>query len=556
MSQDLIRAALSGDERALAKALLRESDGDGVIWLAADDSLLSSVITGVVSRSALDEHACALVDFLSHHHGFTRVPAFPDVDLDETVVFDPKAPPALGRKMFPAYAGNTCVGGYRLFSAIPIETPDAALEDFARNFAISFQARDLRRRLDAANTRLREISEIGRIFADVGESERTMSRILELAVQSSAAETGAIIHIGASGELRAIGMPAGSLSGIRFRSGETLMEKILAREERLLLRGETLAADLAPGASPMIIDTIVGIRLADEGRVHGAMVLMNVPGVHFDDESFVAMIETIARLAAAAMTSEERRAAVLEQERTRQELRAAKTIQESLLPKDLSVFPNLEIAALWKPSRAIGGDYYDVIDLGHSRIGIVIADVSGKGLPAGILMAACRSYLRVMALDFPQSPGAALSRLNKMISAEIADNKFITAAYVVLHTESRRGRLANAGHHPPAIFGADGSRFLEADTGLPIGVLEECVYPDIDFVLEKDETLLLFTDGLLEARDEDGEMLGAAGLKRWIADSTGDPLGKILDSIWKKTLDRSRTPEPADDWTVVAARVY
>lgn len=500
----------------------------------------------------LDEEAYALLDFLQHNHGFTEAPDVPEVDLDESVSFDPKSPRPIWKQIVPAIAQNQCLGGFLLFASIPVDVPSELLREAGRAMAVSFQIRHLQKRLEESSQRLREISEVGRIFTEVGETERTISKILELAVQSSGAETGAIIHIESEGGLTATGMKLDTIASIRFRSGMDIIERALAADRELLFSKEQLAEELSPGATHLVLDTLAAFPLINEWRCYGALILVNVPSVIFEDPGVLAMAQTIARLAAAAMTSEERQEAKLEQERTHQEMAAAMTIQENLLPRNIA-FPGVEIAVLWKPSRMIGGDYYDVIDLGDSKIGIMIADVSGKGLPAGLLMATCRSYLRVMAKDLRYSPAAALSRLNRLLCDEIADNKFITAAYMIIDLNERHGTLANAGHSAPIRIDETISE-IAADSGPPLGIAKDSQYCDVSFKISEGTTLLLYTDGLVEAKSNQ-VLLGVGGLFTILGRTRHHLPKNLLDALWTETLTFSGGREPDDDWTAVALRI-
>lgn len=538
--------------------LLTSTGARAALWIGAGDSLVSCRIAGAISQMHLDERACELIDTLAHRHGLSNAPSFPEIDLDESTVFDETASGPFETLVRPAMAGGRCVGGFALIDTSP-GMDESMVDGAALALAVALESRIMTRRLADASDRLEEISEVGRIFADMGEQERTMSRILELAIRSSSAETGAILQRGRTGDLVATGMPLKTLAAIRFRSGESILDRALDTKEEILLDAEDLGRELEIGASPLVIETLGVFLLIHEEKRYGALILINIASALMGETAFRAMLSTIARLAAAALTTEERQAERLEQELVKSELAAARQIQQSLLPQVMPRLGGIEVAGLWKPSRTVGGDYFDVFPLGDDRLGVMIADVSGKGIPAGLLMAVSRSYLRMIADDCRDSPSAAFARINARLCGEMASNRFITANYLILDLATRTGKMANAGHHEPLLIDAEGRGDVLACSagggGLPLGIMEDGQYEDEVFPLEKGTTLLLYTDGLIETRNERGGLLGLGGLIRFLGE-IGDrhPVDQ-LDALWEKTIRFSGDGVPEDDWTAVAVKL-
>lgn len=539
-------------------ALMASTEARAALWIGAGDSLVSCRIAGAISQMHLDECACALIDTLAHRHGLSNAPAFPEIDLDESTVFDETASGPFETLVRPAMAGGRCVGGLALIDPRP-GMGESMVDGAALALAVVLESRIVARRLADASDRLEEISEVGRIFADMGEQERTMSRILELAIRSSGAETGAILQRVRSGDLVATGMPLKTLASIRFRSGESILDRALDAKEEILLGTEDLGRELDIGASPLIIETLGVFLLIHEEKRYGALILINIPSALMGETAFRAMLSTIARLAAAALTTEERQAERIEQELVKSELASARQIQQSLLPQVMPSLGGIEVAGLWKPSRTVGGDYFDVFPLGDDRLGVMIADVSGKGIPAGLLMAVSRSYLRMIADDCRDSPSAAFARINARLCGEMASNRFITANYLILDLATRTGKMANAGHHEPLLIDADGRGDVLTCSahggGLPLGIMENGHYEDEVFPLAKGTTLLLYTDGLIETRNERGGLLGLAGLIRFLGEIGDRHPADQLDALWEKSIRFSGDGVPEDDWTAVVVKL-
>ena len=189
-----------------------------------------------------------------------------------------------------------------------------------------------------------------------------------------------------------------------------------------------------------------------------------------------------------------------------EELQRAREIQESLLPKEIPQLPGFEVASAWQPARAVGGDYFDVLKLGENRLAICIADVSGKGVPAALLMANVQASLRASVRDL-DSPARVCSIINGMLCKSIAADKFVTFFCGVLDAPSSTFRYCNAGHPYPILVSSGAVRTLDQG-GAVLGVLPDWTYEDSSVDLISGDRLLLFTDGITEAEGPQGEEFG------------------------------------------------
>lgn len=200
-----------------------------------------------------------------------------------------------------------------------------------------------------------------------------------------------------------------------------------------------------------------------------------------------------------------------ERERMEQELRVARFIQQNLLPRQLPQMPGWQIAAHWQPAREVSGDFYDFIELSDGRMAFLVADVTDKGVPAALVMATTRSLLRSTAERFA-SPGMVLERTNNLLHPDIPAKMFVTCVYGVLDPQTGEITIANAGHNLPFQHTRDG--FIEhRATGMPLGLMPGMTYPEVHFRLEPGDTLLLTSDGLIEAHNPAREMFGFERVK-------------------------------------------
>lgn len=195
-----------------------------------------------------------------------------------------------------------------------------------------------------------------------------------------------------------------------------------------------------------------------------------------------------------------------ERERIEQELRVARIIQQTLLPKELPDLPNWQVTAYYQPARAVGGDFYDFIPSEDGRLGIVVGDVTDKGIPAALVMATTRSILRSSAQE-DLSPGAVLERANDLLFPDIPERMFVTCFYAILDPQSGFLRYANAGHDLPYRWHEGEVGELRA-TGMPLGLMPGMFYEEKEVTLAPGESMLLYSDGLVEAHNPTRDMFG------------------------------------------------
>jgi PAS domain S-box-containing protein len=211
-----------------------------------------------------------------------------------------------------------------------------------------------------------------------------------------------------------------------------------------------------------------------------------------------------------------------ERERIEQELRIARVIQHTLLPKSAPELGGYQIAAYYRPAREVGGDFYDFLELEDGRLGLVVGDASGKGIPAAMVMANTRSVLRTIAQGGDLAPGQVLAEANEILYPDILANMFVTCFYGVLEPESGRLRYANAGHDLP-YERHDGRVDKLRARGMPLGLMPDMGYEEKEAVLAAGDDLLFYSDGLVEAHDPKGEMFGFSRLQDLVrAHRSGD----------------------------------
>jgi len=189
------------------------------------------------------------------------------------------------------------------------------------------------------------------------------------------------------------------------------------------------------------------------------------------------------------------------------ESRAAHEIQTHLLPREIPRVKGFEVACAWQPARSVGGDYFDVLALGPGRIGVCLADVSGKGMGAALLMANLQATVRAFAPGIA-GPGALCQKVNEVLCGSVAPGKFVTLFYGVLDSETLTLRFENAGHTPPIVLRGNSATEL-TEGSIVLGIFPRAEYEERSFILQSADCLLLTTDGVTEAANEGDEEFGA-----------------------------------------------
>ena len=303
------------------------------------------------------------------------------------------------------------------------------------------------------------------------------------------------------------------------------------------------------------------IPLVSQGELVGLLNLgprLSEQDYSTDDRTLLNDLATQAAPALrVAQLVREKRAQDVERERIEQELHVARLIQQTLLPKELPQLPGWQVSSYYQPARAVGGDFYDFLYFEDGRLGLVIGDVTDKGVPAALVMATTRSILRSIA-HAAVSPGKVLEQTNDLLHQDIPPNMFVTCLYAILDPASGRLEYANAGHDLP-YRRHDGQVSELRATGMPLGLMPGMFYEEKNLTLAPGESILFYSDGLVEAHNQKREMFGFPHLKQLLeGDLDGTPaidfllaeLATFTGSDWEQeddvtlvTLQRDNGPD-------------
>jgi phosphoserine phosphatase RsbU/P len=290
----------------------------------------------------------------------------------------------------------------------------------------------------------------------------------------------------------------------------------------------------------------VTIPLKAADSVTGVLVVDHHHTNAFSDDQIQILQALAGHIAIAIENARLFRRERFERERMERESAEARAIQQALFLKPVPLIPGVAFETAWHPAGAVAGDWFDFIDLGNQRYGIALADVSGKGMSAALLMSATRAILRSIAPLYP-SPAQTLEHLNRTLTEDFPIGKFVTMVYGVLDAGSREITLASAGHLRPLVINHH-CAFLELDTGLPLG-LGPSSYPQSTVRLDPGTRLLLYTDGITEAMNGTDEEYGPARLVEHFMDPEA-----CIEGLIKEVQRFSASSDRSDDATAVLIR--
>jgi len=399
------------------------------------------------------------------------------------------------------------------------------------------------------------LNEIARELTSILNLDELLGRIAELLQRLIDFQIFSILLLDASGEK------------LQHRFSLRFNENVQVKQEIPLGRGlvgqaaETMKAILVPDVSkdPRYVEanpetrSELAVPLIYKEKVIGVLDLEHTRRGFFTEEHRRTMTTLAAQVAIAIENARLYEQIAQQERRLERDLALARELQMRLLPQALPQLQHLELAAKFTPARAIGGDLYDFIPYSLSRLGIVIGDVSGKGAPAAIYAALVSGILRSHA---PIEPGPAemLSAVNLSLAERRIEAQFVSLIYAVWDDEHRTLLVANSGLPRPVLL-HDGKNSVIEATGLPLGLFDDANYDEFRFKMKPGDMFVFFSDGILDARNRQGELFGRGRVEKIIEECGGQSADCVVDSLFKAVAEHSAGVEAFDDQTVLAIKV-
>ncbi len=350
-----------------------------------------------------------------------------------------------------------------------------------------------------------------RITSTLNLNEIVERIVSEVASSLGCVEINLYLHEPARGELVLAGVRGCTLygKGHRLKIGTEGMVGYVAATRQMRYAPDVKRDPYYLACEPDT-QSEVAIPLHVEGELIGVFTASHCELDAFSPAQLRLMQGLCSHIAVAVQNARRFHAEQQQREQMTREAEEARTIQQALLPRSSPLIPGFCVTGLSLPAGAVGGEWYDFIPLSGGRWGLVLADVSGKGTAAALLMSATRGMLRSLA-SMASGPAAVLTRLNNMLIEDFPCGRFVTMAYAELDPAKRTLRLASAGHLPPLLIEATGHRWIETEQGLPLGVAAS-KYSEAEITLKDGSRVALYSDGITEAAEDGGDEYGSERL--------------------------------------------
>jgi sigma-B regulation protein RsbU (phosphoserine phosphatase) len=335
------------------------------------------------------------------------------------------------------------------------------------------------------------------------------------------------------------------LIGACICENQVLLVNNAAEEPRLLRSVDS--------ASGYRTEQVLCVPLHAEGKVIGALQLLNKPSGFTETDA--GLLGLLAHFAASAIDSERLRQEAEAARLLKHELDLAHEVQARMLPSPPADVDRLECVGFCRPARSIGGDYYDLLPLEDGQFAVTLGDVSGKGIPAAVMMASIQMLLRSLLKGDAHDLAALLASLNHTMYETSTPDRYSTLLCGVISTDRRKFSYVNAGHIPPLLLHADGrlERLLEA--GCPVALLPTMTWEQASADLEPGDTLVIISDGIVEARNHEGDFWDETEIERVLLLNRDAPLQQLPVMLCAAVDNFAAGAEQYDDMTVVAVRI-
>jgi len=406
---------------------------------------------------------------------------------------------------------------------------------------------------EQSNRHMQAIITAGRELATHLPLDKLFALILDLSVEAVGATRGVLMTF-ENDELQ-----VRSTKGHGLRISSHVRDMVIQEKRSLLVRDAMMDAAFSAHQSIVLsqIRSMMAVPLQTQDRVIGLIYLDSSNFVKEFTKQDLSLLTVMANMAAVRIENA-RLAEKQQDERLRaREMEQAAMIQRSMLPSQFPPFPertDFELHASMVPAKEVGGDLFDFFLLDAERLGFVLGDVSGKGVPAALFMAITSTLLRAAA-PHHASPGACLTSINQSLVEKHASGMFVTLFYGILNTRTGVLEYSNAGHNPPYVFSSDGTvRALPERSGLMLGIVEGLPYSTLSTELGPGEGVLVFTDGVTEARNKERDFYGEARLETYLAAHASRPVDELVRGL-HADVERFESGAPhADDITALALR--
>lgn len=396
---------------------------------------------------------------------------------------------------------------------------------------------------------VRALIHAGQELAGHSPLEKLFTIILKLALSAVEAKRGVILTL-EDGDLM-----VRASEGAGFSISTAVRDRVLAEKCSLLISDAQVDDALRQQKSIVMhrVRSMMAVPLQTGDRVIGLIYVDNSTFIRPFSQEDLDLLTVMANVA--AIRIEHARLAEVEQAEKLMELELtqASEIQQTLLPTEAPEYAGYDLAGYNLPCRTVGGDYYDFVPYKDGRLALVVGDVSGKGLPAALLMSSLQARVQMLRETNPD-PGAAVTTLNRSLAERCPLGKFITFFYALLDMQTGKLRYSNAGHNYPLLLRAGGKVEQLTGSGMVMGLFPSVYYEVRETILEPGDLLALYSDGVTEATTTGGVEFGEEGLGRFLAEKKSETCSQIVTSLVDHVRKWRASTSFTDDFTIVLVR--
>jgi sigma-B regulation protein RsbU (phosphoserine phosphatase) len=407
--------------------------------------------------------------------------------------------------------------------------------------------------------RLALLYRLSQTFNSSLDLDEVLNRVMDEVVAATRAERGFVMLREPGGQLVfrvARGMDQQAIDEPQFQVSRSIVERA-AREGDAILSSDAQSDDrfsMRQSVMSLRLRSILCVPLQVKDQVLGVVYVDNRLQAGIFTSDHLELLTAIASSAAIAIENARLYQVAVEKGRLEQELQVARDVQASLLPRETPQLPGWEFVARWRPAREVAGDYYDYIPADGGRLGLVIADVTDKGMPAALFMALTRSIVRASMIG-DSSPAGGIARANRLICADSTRGMFVTLFYALLDPAAREITYVNAGHNPPLLCRAQGGQLTPlVRTGMALGIESGATFEQRTLRLDPGDFIFLYTDGVTDATDIHQHMFGIERLERLLLDQCDQPAAQVMAALEGAIDDFAGATAPFDDIAMMVVR--
>jgi sigma-B regulation protein RsbU (phosphoserine phosphatase) len=411
----------------------------------------------------------------------------------------------------------------------------------------------------ASSDRLSLLYRLSQTFNSSLDLDEVLNGVMDEVIAATGAERGFVTLLepnGGSIFRAARGMDQKTIDDPQFQVSRSVVERV-TREGRPILTSDAQSDErfsMRRSVKVLGLRSILCVPLEIKGRMLGVVYVDNRLQTGLFTQEDLDLLAAIASSAAIAIENARLYQVAVEKGRMERQLQMARELQASLLPQQTPEVPGWEFAALWQPAREVAGDYYDFIALDNDRLGLVVADVSDKGMAAALFMASTRSVVRG-SVGRAASPSDAIAHANRLLCADATSGVFVTLFYALLDPLAGEITYVNAGHNPPLLHRSDQGHFTELTrTGMALGVVEDSPFEERTLHLNPGDFMLLYTDGVTDATNAHEQSFGTERLQRVVLEHCRATGPGIVSALEQSIQDFVGSMDQFDDVAIVVAK--